>query len=305
MTNTLLQARDLRRRYGNSRTGFEAVRGVSLEVRSGEMFALLGTNGAGKTSTMDLLQGSARPTGGSVRIAGLDPFLDRRRLRPHMGIVHQSAGFSGDLTVLETARTWAATMAKPRPVDQALSLVGVHERRHVRVQSLSGGERRRLDLALATMGRPTILFLDEPTTGLDPESRHRAWDVLLRLLDDGTSIVLTTHYLDEAERLADRIAIMHHGQIVTSGTLTEIVDARPSVISFDTPPVALPRLDGVAVTRTAGRTELRTRDPQRTLRDLLVWAGDDVALTGLRASSASLEDTFLSIAGVAEPQVAA
>lgn len=305
MTTTLLEANDLRRRYGDPRTGFEAVRGVDLDVRTGEMFALLGTNGAGKTSTMDLLQGMAAPTGGSVRIAGLDPFADRRRLRPHMGVVLQNAGFSGDLTVLETARTWAGTMAKPRPADEALALVDVHDRRDVRVQSLSGGERRRLDLALAIMGRPTILFLDEPTTGLDPESRHRAWDVLLRLLDEGTSIVLTTHYLEEAERLADRIAIMHHGRIVTTGTLTEIVAGRPSIVSFDTPVVPLPEFDGVTLSHTAGRAELQTADLQRTLRDLLLWARDDIALTGLRAASASLEEAFLSIAGASQSTAAA
>ena len=301
MTSTpLLQATGLRRRYGNPHTGFEAVRGVDITVAPGELFALLGTNGAGKTSTMDLLQGVAAPTAGTVHIAGLDPYTHRRQLRPHMGIVLQNAGFSGDLTVAETTHMWAGAMAAPRPVDEALELVDIRGRSTVAVQSLSGGERRRLDLALAIMGRPSILFLDEPTTGLDPESRHRAWDVLTHLLDDGTAIVLTTHYLEEAERLADRISIMHAGQIALTGTLDEIVAGQPATISFRTPAVELPDLPGTTATHEAGRTELRTHDLQRTLRDLLAWAGDTVHLADLRASAASLEQTFLSIAGTAD-----
>ncbi|GMA38802.1 ABC transporter ATP-binding protein [Mobilicoccus caccae] len=300
MTTTLLRATGLHRRYGHPRTGFEAVRGVDIEVGPGEFFALLGTNGAGKTSTMDLLEGVARPTAGSVEIAGLDPFTDRRRLRPHMGVVLQNAGFSGDLTVLETARMWAGTMAAPRPVEEALAIVDVHERRDVPVQSLSGGERRRLDLALSIMGKPRILFLDEPTTGLDPESRHRAWDVLGGLLDDGTAIVLTTHYLEEAERLADRISIMHEGRIATSGTLSEIVAGAPATISFQTPGVTLPRIPDARVEFDGPRTVLRTPELQRTLRELLAWAGDDIDLVGLRASAASLEQIFLEIAGTTD-----
>ncbi|MDO5628446.1 MAG: ABC transporter ATP-binding protein, partial [Mobilicoccus sp.] len=295
-TTPLLTATGLHRRYGDPRTGFQAVRGVDIEVAAGEFFALLGTNGAGKTSTMELLEGLARPTAGTVQIAGLDPYTDRRRLRPHMGVVLQEAGFSGDLTVTETAHMWAGTMAAPRPVEEALAIVDMHDRRNVQVQSLSGGERRRLDLALAIMGRPRILFLDEPTTGLDPESRHRAWDVLSRLLDDGTAIVLTTHYLEEAERLADRIAIMHGGEIVREGTLAQIVADEPARITFETPREALPNL-GVESITEAGRTTLLTHHLQPTLRELLAWAGDDIELVGLRASAASLEQTFLSIAG--------
>lgn len=276
--------------------GFRGRQGVDISLAPGELFALLGTNGAGKTSTMELLEGIARPSAGRVEIAGLDPFTERRRLRPLMGIVLQEAGFSGDLTVLETAHMWAGTMAAPRPVEEALAIVDVLDRAEVPVQSLSGGERRRLDLALAIMGRPRILFLDEPTTGLDPESRHRAWEILTGLLDSGTAIVLTTHYLEEAERLADRVAIMHEGRVAVSGTTEEIVAAQPSHISFRTPEVPLPALPGVHVSTAAGRTELRTSDLQRTLRDLLTWAGDTVRLTDLRASSASLEQAFLDIA---------
>lgn len=298
MTTPLLTATALHRRYGHPKTGFEAVRGIDLEVAPGEFFALLGTNGAGKTSTMELLEGMASPTSGVVRIAGLDPFADRRRLRPHIGVVLQNAGFSGDLTVTETARMWAGTMSEPRPVDEALALVDMLDRRNVAVQSLSGGERRRLDLALAVMGRPGLLFLDEPTTGLDPESRHRAWDVLARLLDAGTAIVLTTHYLEEAERLADRIAIMHEGRIATTGTLAQIVADQPSTISFRTPAGrAMPEFRGVHVVHDGPHTRISTPELQPTLAAVLAWAGDDIVLDDLRASAASLEQAFLSFAG--------
>ncbi|MBO3143628.1 ABC transporter ATP-binding protein [Dermatophilus congolensis] len=297
MTTPLLTATGLHRRYGHSTNGFEAVRGIDLHVDPGEIFALLGTNGAGKTSTMELLEGMARPSAGTVRIAGLDPFTERRRLRPHLGIVLQNAGFSGDLTVAETARMWAGTMTAPRPIDEALALVDMFDRRAVLVQSLSGGERRRLDLALAIMGRPRLLFLDEPTTGLDPESRHRAWDVLARLVDGGTSVVLTTHYLEEAERLADRIAIMHAGQIATTGTLAQIVADQPATITFRTPAVSVPQFAGVHMSVDGPRTVLHTHNLQPDLARLLAWAGEDIVLEDLRANAASLEQTFLTIAG--------
>ncbi|WP_168582043.1 ABC transporter ATP-binding protein [Gephyromycinifex aptenodytis] len=304
----LVSATALTRRYGHPRTGFEAVRGIDLDVHPGELFALLGTNGAGKTSTMELLEGLARPTSGTVQIAGLDPYTHRRVLRPRMGIVLQEAGFSGDLTVIETARMWAGTMAAPRPVKEALALVDLVDRDGVAVSSLSGGERRRLDLALAIMGRPQILFLDEPTTGLDPESRHRAWEVLTRLLETGTAIVLTTHYLEEAERLADRISIMHAGRIATSGTVAEIVAAQPATISFRRPVgCALPTLPGAECSLQDDQVKLYTHQLQTTLRALLDWAGDDVELSQLSASSASLEQAFLAIAeqGAPEPQAEA
>ena len=303
MNQPLLQAHGLRRRYGTARNGFEAVRGVDLHVHSGELFALLGTNGAGKTSTMELLEGMAAPTAGTVRVAGMDPFAQRRDLRPHLGIVLQHAGFSGDLTVAETARMWAGTLAAPRPVDEALAVVDVQSRADTRVSSLSGGERRRLDLALAIMGRPRLLFLDEPTTGLDPESRQRTWSILTELLDEGTAIVLTTHYLEEAERLADRIAIMHAGRIAVTGTLEDIVGEQWATISFrhearDRSP--LPHLPGAEITHDAGNVLIRTPHLQRSLADLLAWAGD-TELVGLRAGTATLEQAFLDIAGEPSP----
>ena len=213
----VIDVQHLRRRYASSthdRQGFEAVSGVDLQVHRGELFALLGTNGAGKTSLLEVVEGLARPTGGTVRVFGKDPYRQRAQVRPRIGIMLQEAGFPADLTTIETARMWAGTLAAPRPVEEALELVALRGRADVPVSSLSGGERRRLDLALALMGRPEVLFLDEPTTGLDPESRRSAWDLVRGLLDDGTTVVLTTHYLEEAERLADRLAIMHGGRIV-------------------------------------------------------------------------------------------
>lgn len=294
----LLSGRGLRRRYGRGSTSFEAVRGVDIEVHRGELFALLGTNGAGKTSTMEMLEGIAVPTGGTVRIDGLDPVRHRRRLRPHMGVVLQQAGFSADLTVRETALMWSKTMAFARPVDEVLERLDVHALRDVQVYSLSGGERRRLDIALATMGRPSLLFLDEPTTGLDPESRSRVWDVLKELLAEGAAIVLTTHYLHEAEELADRVSILRDGEVVVSGTVAEVLASRPSVISFRVNTHELPRLSGSIFRQGHDRVQVSTDKLQLDLYNLLRWANEEgIALNEMRTSPASLEEVFLAVAG--------
>lgn len=297
MDNILVSAKGLRRSYGRGPSAYEAVRGVDIQARRGELFALLGTNGAGKTSTLEVLEGLARPQAGAVEVCGLDPYADRRQLRPRLGIMLQEAGFSSGTTAREAGRMWAGTMAAPRPVDEALGLVELSHRAEVEIQNLSGGERRRLDLALAIMGRPDVLFLDEPTTGLDPESRAQAWGLLGHLLDTGTCIVLTTHYLEEAERLADYLAIMHEGRIVRSGTLAEVVQGEPARIEFAAPAELgpLPELPGVTVSRHGRMTRLATRQLQPTLRELLAWAGD-VELPDLQARSASLEQVFLAIA---------
>ncbi|MET9226120.1 ABC transporter ATP-binding protein [Lentzea sp. NPDC003310] len=289
---TAIEVRGLTRRYSG---GFEAVRGVSFDVERGEMFALLGTNGAGKTSTVEVVEGLSRPAEGSVRVLGHDPFAERALVRPKMGVMLQEGGFPPDLTVSEAAKMWAGTLTSPRPVDEALTLVDLAHRATVRVKQLSGGERRRLDLALALLGKPEVLFLDEPTTGLDPESRRNTWELIRALLREGVTVLLTTHYLEEAQALADRLAIMHRGRIVAQGTVSEVVDAYPSRISF-TPPagVALPV---VADTESSGRVTVRTNDLQATLHELLTWAAHhDVQLSGLDARSASLEEAFLAIA---------
>ncbi|MEU0809209.1 ABC transporter ATP-binding protein [Streptomyces sp. NPDC005970] len=296
---------ELRRRYGTSSAqGFEAVRGVSFSVEHGELFALLGTNGAGKTSTVELLEGLAAPTGGRVRVLGHDPYRERGRVRPRIGVMLQEGGFPSELTVSETVQLWAGCTSGARPVGEALDLVGMVRRRDVRVKMLSGGERRRLDLALALLGRPDVLFLDEPTTGLDAESRRDTWELVRALRDEGTTVLLTTHYLEEAEELADRLAIMHQGRIVTSGRVADIVAERPSHLSFTLPaPLSaadLPSLAQLGATdrETDGRTvRLRTRDLQRTATEALMWARDKgLELGGLDARSASLEEAFLHIA---------
>ncbi|GAA5005153.1 ABC transporter ATP-binding protein [Kitasatospora paranensis] len=304
----VVEAAGLHRRYGPAGdTGFDAVRGLDLAVRRGEVFALLGTNGAGKTSTMELIEGLAVPTGGSVRVLGHDPYRDRAAVRPRIGIMLQEGGFPGDLTVAETGRGWAGLTSGARSVDEALDLVGLRGRRAVRVKQLSGGERRRLDLAIALLGRPEVLFLDEPSTGLDPEARAAVWRLVCALRDEGTTVVLTTHYLEEAEELADRLAIMHAGRIVATGTVAEVIAHRPARITFELPErsgpyrtLALPPLPAAEVTADGRRITVRTDALQDTLTELLGWAArHDVRLDALDARSASLEEAFLAIAAEA------
>ncbi|WP_165985483.1 ABC transporter ATP-binding protein [Streptomyces sp. YIM 98790] len=301
MSEQVIEVTGLRRRYGGpGPDGFEAVRGMDFTVGRGEIYALLGTNGAGKTSTVEVLEGLARPTAGQVRVLGMDPYRQRGRVRPRIGIMLQEGGFPSDLTVRETARMWAGCTTGARPAAEALDLVALGHRSSVRVKQLSGGERRRLDLAMALLGRPEVLFLDEPTTGLDPEARRHTWELVAGLREEGTTVLLTTHYLEEAETLADRLAIMRQGRIVLTGTPAEVTAAEPSRIRFRLPEgvsaAELP-LRLRAAEEGAG-VEIRTQDLQGDLTRLLVWARDaGVRLTGLDARSASLEETFLQVAG--------
>ncbi|PZF79674.1 ABC transporter ATP-binding protein [Jiangella anatolica] len=293
----VIEVSGVRRSYGD----YEAVRGVTFSVARGELFALLGTNGAGKTSTLEVVEGLARPGGGRVQVLGRDPWADRAAVRPRIGVMLQAGGFPGDLTVTETAVMWAGTLTAPRPVGEALELVDLAHRAGIAVKQLSGGERRRLDLALAVLARPEVLFLDEPTTGLDPESRRNTWQLVRSLLDDGVTVLLTTHYLDEAEELADRLAIMHEGRIVRSGTVAEVVASQPATVSFALPAAVsradLPELPGTLAVDDGRRIELHTDTMQTTLTGLLVWARDHgVELAELSARPASLEQAFLAVA---------
>jgi ABC-2 type transport system ATP-binding protein len=301
----VIEVTGLHRRYGPAGAGgFDAVRGLGLTVRRGELFALLGTNGAGKTSTMELIEGLAAPTAGRIRVLGHDPHRERAAVRPRIGIMLQEGGFPSELTVAETGRAWAGMTTDARPVDEALDLVGLLHRRTVRVKQLSGGERRRLDLALALLGRPEVLFLDEPSTGLDPEARAATWQLVRELRAQGTTVLLTTHYLEEAEELADRLAIMHGGRIVTEGTVAEVIAGRPSRIGFELPErsgpfgtAALPELPGAEVTADGRRITVRTPTLQATLTELLAWAArHGIPLGALDARSASLEEAFLAVA---------
>ncbi|MDN3296425.1 ABC transporter ATP-binding protein [Streptomyces ficellus] len=297
----VIEADGARRCYAG---GFEAVTGVTFSVARGEIFALLGTNGAGKTSTVELLEGLARPSDGTVRVLGHDPHRERAAVRPRIGVMLQEGGFPSDLTVTETVRMWAGCTTGARPVGEALELVGLGARAGVRVKQLSGGEKRRLDLALALLGRPEVLFLDEPSTGLDAEGRRDTWELVRQLRDGGTTVLLTTHYLEEAETLADRLAIMYQGRIVTAGTPAEVTAARPARIRFALPhgvtagqlPLSLR-----AAEYDGRRVEIRTRELQEALGELLLWARETgVRLEGLDARSASLEEAFLDIASGTE-----
>ncbi|MDF3141397.1 MULTISPECIES: ABC transporter ATP-binding protein [unclassified Streptomyces] len=297
----VIEVTDLRRVYGG---GFEAVRGITFSVDRGEVFALLGTNGAGKTSTVELLEGLARPAGGQVRVLGCDPYAERGVVRPRTGVMLQEGGFPSELTVAETARMWAGCVSGARPPREVLELVGLAGKADVRVKQLSGGERRRLDLALALLGDPEVLFLDEPTTGLDAEGRRDTWELVRGLRDAGTTVLLTTHYLEEAEGLADRLAILHEGRIAAAGTPAEVTAAQPARISFelpegyfvgDLPPLAEMGVSGHEVDGRAVR--LRTHQLQRAATRLLVWAeGAGVELGRLDVRAASLEEAFLGIA---------
>ncbi|MFE1249648.1 ABC transporter ATP-binding protein [Streptomyces sp. NPDC058735] len=303
----VIEVTDLRRVYGG---GFEAVRGISFSVRRGEIFALLGTNGAGKTSTVEVLEGLAAPAGGRVRVLGHDPHTERAAVRPRTGVMLQEGGFPSELTVAETARMWAGCVSGARPPAEVLALVGLASKAGTRVKQLSGGQRRRLDLALALLGDPEVLFLDEPSTGLDAEGRRDTWELVSALRDGGTTVLLTTHYLEEAEELADRLAIMHEGRIATTGTPAEVTASQPSRITFELPEGYfvgdLPPLGelGVSGHETDGRTvRLRTHELQRAATGLLTWAARaGVELRRLDVRSASLEEAFLHIAREVSPE---
>ncbi|MEC3976815.1 ABC transporter ATP-binding protein [Amycolatopsis sp. H20-H5] len=288
----------LRCRYGD----FDAVRGIDLTVRAGEVFALLGTNGAGKTTTLEVLSGFHRPAGGTVRVLGIDPATQSAKLRSQLGVMMQEGGFVGELTTVETLLLWQRLVSRPDDPERLLARFDLGSRRDVAVAKLSGGERRRLDLALAVWGTPKLVILDEPTTGLDPESRRRAWDAIGELAEAGRTVVLTTHYLEEAEALADRVAIMHGGRIAATGTLAEITASQPA--RFDArivgpPPAPPPEISGELVlgrdgpdTTVTGATDHLQQD----LTLLLNWAErHSVTLEGLRAAPASLEAVYHAV----------
>jgi ABC-2 type transport system ATP-binding protein len=298
-----IRVRGLRRSYGQGPHAFEAVRGVDLDVPAGSITALLGTNGAGKTSTLEVIEGLASATSGAVSVLGLDPIADRAAIRRRTGVLLQRSGFSGDLTVRETLCQWHGTLTAPRPVEEMLERLSLTERADVRMLALSGGETRRVDLACALMGSPELVFLDEPTTGLDPESRREVWRLVSGLRDHGATVLLTTHYLEEAETLADRLEIMHAGRIVRSGSPADIVRDHPSTVSFQGAHEVPRGLAGVSrVHYEYGRTSLQTHSLQDTLSQLMLWAADNqVQLDALEARSPSLESVFLAIADGRDP----
>jgi len=274
---TAIEVRGLRKTYGSR----SAVSGIDLSVPHGEVFALLGPNGAGKTTTVEILEGHRRRDSGDVRVLGQDPAVGGRAWRARIGIVLQSATDVADLTVAETVRHIASLYPRPRPAAEVIELTGLGDKAKAKVRALSGGQRRRLDVALGIVGRPEIVFLDEPTTGFDPHARRQFWQLVRALAAEGTTILLTTHYLDEAEALADRLAVIADGVLVAEGT--------PATLGGRAGAGAT-----VSWTGPAGPVSEQTADPVALIAKLTA-AGDD--LPGLTVTRPSLEDTYLALIG--------
>jgi ABC-2 type transport system ATP-binding protein len=291
MTSTpVIQVERLNLSYGD----FHAVRDLSFEVRRGELYALLGTNGAGKTSTLETIEGHRNATSGTVRVFGESP-RDRRSVRPRMGIMLQESGFTPDLTVRESVRLIGKLTERTDDVDRVLDVVDLTGKAGTKVSQLSGGEKRRLDFATAVYGGPELVFLDEPTTGLDIQSRDALWSTVDKLRSDGATIVLTTHYLEEAQQHADRIGLMHRGTFHAEGTVAELTRTLPSVIRFalPTPSPALPRQ---ATRESDGRFLVETVALQKDMYTLLRWAEENaLELRDLEAGPTRLDDVFRAI----------
>jgi ABC-2 type transport system ATP-binding protein len=287
----------LRKSYGR----FQAVRGLSLEVAEGEIFAFLGPNGAGKTTTVEILEGFRSRDAGDVRVLGVDPAHGDRAWRSRIGIVLQEGTAQPELTVRETLTLWAAYYPSPRPIEETIALAGLEEKADDRVGRLSGGQRRRLDVGLSLIGDPDLVFLDEPTTGFDPVARRAAWKVIAGLRDLGKTVFLTTHYLDEAQELADRVAIIKAGVIVAEGAPAELAGpgAGETEIAFVAPAgIELRELPGgvAAVTGDDGRARLRSERPTRLLAELCGWAAErGLELERLEVTRPSLEDVYLEL----------
>ncbi len=297
MPGSAIWVRGLRMSYG----GGEVVRGIDLEVADGEVFAFLGPNGAGKTTTVEILEGYRKRTGGEVTVLGVDPARADRVWRARVGVVLQESEQDPDLTVRETVAEYAGYYPRPRPVEDTIALVGLSEQHDQRAKRLSGGQQRRLDVALALIGDPDLLFLDEPTTGFDPGARRGAWEVISGLRELGKTIFLTTHYMDEAQALADRVAVIVAGEIVAVGAPAQLGgrESAPSTIRFTLPrDVVLPALTRLEEPprRAVGFVELRTHAPLEVLHALTAWAlAGDHPLTGLEVSRPSLEDVYLQL----------
>jgi ABC-2 type transport system ATP-binding protein len=295
----VIEVRGLRKSYD----GVQAVAGIDLKVRAGEVFAFLGPNGAGKTTTVEILEGYRRRTGGDVSVLGVDPAVAGPDWRARIGVVLQESEPEAELTAEECLSLYAGYYPRPRPVAETLDLVGLTGHRAARCGQLSGGQRRRLDLALALIGDPELIFLDEPTTGFDPAARQSAWKVIAGLRDLGKTIFLTTHYMEEAERLADRVAVLAAGRIVATGIAAALGgrDTQAAIVTFTLPAgvlaADLPPLVTVAVTGSASqRVEARTSDPLPLLGALACWArARAIDLPDLEVRRPTLEDVYLQL----------
>jgi ABC-2 type transport system ATP-binding protein len=299
MSDPVIRVRGLRKSYGE----LEAVRGIDLEVERGEIFAFLGPNGAGKTSTVEILEGYRERSGGEVSVLGEDPRRAGRQWRERIGVVLQQCRMPPELTVRETLEEYAGYYRAPRPVEETIDHVGLGEKADARVGRLSGGQQRRLDVAVALIGDPELLFLDEPTTGFDPSARRQAWDVIENLRELGKTIFLTTHYMDEAQSLASRAAIISRGRIVAEGHPDELGAGEDSAtrISFRLPAeTSLEELPAAAAgaRRQNGTVVIDTDHPVPLLGALTSWALDrGLDLPGLEVRRPSLEDVYLELTG--------
>jgi ABC-2 type transport system ATP-binding protein len=291
-----VRVRGLVKSYG----GVQAVRGIDLDIQHGEIFALLGPNGAGKTTTVEILEGYRSRDGGEVTVFGFDPGRERAKMLPRVGIVLQKTGVDRYLTVTETVTMFASYYPKPRSAAEVIDLVGLTEKRNSRVTTLSGGQLRRLDVAVALAGDPDLLFLDEPTTGFDPSARREAWEVVKNLASLGKTVLLTTHYMDEAQYLADRVAVIAAGRIVAEGTPDTLGnrDHARAHIRYRVPGGTKPPGELAGVADTSGFTTVTSADPVRDLHRLTGWALESgVELDGLEVTRPSLEDVYLSLTG--------
>ncbi|MCI0633717.1 MAG: ABC transporter ATP-binding protein [Actinobacteria bacterium] len=296
MPEPAIVVRGLRKRYGD----VEAVRGIDLSIETGEVFALLGPNGAGKTTTVEILEGYRERSAGEVSVLGFDPAGRSREMRRRVGIVLQSTGVDPYLTVRETVELFARYYPSPRDVDEVIALVGLQEKANARIIKLSGGQQRRLDVAIALAGDAELLFLDEPTTGFDPGARRNAWEIVRNLTALGKTIFLTTHYMDEAQHLANRVAVIAKGEIVAEGSPSTLGGRHlaETSIRFRRPPGDLP--PGIAGRATVedDEVELKVPDPTRALYELTGWANErGVDLEGLQVTRPSLEDVYLELTG--------
>jgi ABC-2 type transport system ATP-binding protein len=297
---TAISVKDLRMRYGQN----EAVRGISFEVAAGEVFGFLGPNGAGKTTTIEILEGYRKRSDGEVAVLGADPGRPTREWRERIGLVLQECELDPTLTVRELVTLFASFYRSPSPVDETIDLVGLSDKRDARVGTLSGGQRRRVDVAVGIIGDPELIFLDEPTTGFDPSARRDAWNMIEGLKRLGKTIFLTTHYMDEAQHLADRVAILRRGALVAVGDLAQIgagVGAE-TVIRFRVPQGVsadqLGSIVGEPVQLSGDIASLKVENPQRPLYKLTGWAEErGVVLEGLEAVHPTLEDVFLELTG--------
>jgi ABC-2 type transport system ATP-binding protein len=298
--NNAIEVSNLSKRYGD----LEAVRDVGFEVAAGEVFCLLGPNGAGKTSIVEILEGYRTRTAGSVSVLGMDPADGERELRERVGIVLQSCGVQPDLTVAELLEMYGRYHRVRRPVDELIEIVELDAKRDTRAKDLSGGQRRRLDVALALVGDPDLVFLDEPTTGFDPAARRHAWTTIRSLCELGKTIFLTTHFMDEAQFLAHRVAVMRDGRIVATGSPEELGgrELRPTEIRFALPPgcalADLPELPAETAALEGERVLIKSHQGTLATQRITAWALErGIELEHLTVAQPSLEDVYLELTG--------